>query len=66
MRMEGSMSVFKILTSKTIGKILSGRPRGRCDINIRIYFKVIGANTGSWVVSAQGRDYYSGFRKPCG
>ena len=44
-KMEESMSVFKILTRKSTGKIPLGRPRRKWEDNIRMAFKEIGMNT---------------------
>ena len=57
-RMGGSRSAFKILKGKPTGRILSGRPRGRWEDNIRVYPKEIGIKTRNWVDSAQDRDYW--------
>ena len=56
--MEESRSVFKILTGKPSGKRPLGRPRRRCEDNIRMDLEGIGVNTGNWVYSAQGRNYW--------
>ena len=56
-RMEEVRSAFKILTSKPIGKIPLGRPRCRCEDNIRMDLEEILINAGNWVDSAQDRDY---------
>ena len=42
--MEEGKSVFKILTSKPIGKRPRGRPRGRWEGNIRMDLKEVGIN----------------------
>jgi hypothetical protein len=47
-RMEEGRSAFKIL----------GRPRRRCEDNIRMDLEEIGINAGNWVNSAQERDYW--------
>ena len=54
--MEGR-SAFKMLTGKPIGKRPIGGPRCRWD-NIRMDLEMIGINAGSWVDSAQDRDYW--------
>ena len=35
-----------------------GRPRHRCENNIRMELEEVGINTGNWVHSAQDRDYW--------
>ena len=54
-RMEEGRSAFKILTGKPTGTRLSGRPRRRWEINIRIDLKEIGINTKNWGDSVQDR-----------
>ena len=54
---EGRSS-FKILTDKPTGKRQLGRPRRRCEVNIRMYLKEIDINTRNWVDSGQGGDYW--------
>ena len=57
-RMEEGRSAFKILTGKPIGKRPLGRPRRRCEGNVRLDLKEMGINTGIWVDLAQNRDYW--------
>ena len=52
-RMEEGRSAFKILTGKTTGRRLLGRPRRRWEYNIRTDLEEIGINAGNWVDSAQ-------------
>jgi hypothetical protein len=56
--MEEVRSVFKILTGTPAGKRPLGRPRRRCEGNIRMKFQEKGNNTRNWVDSAQDRDYF--------
>ena len=53
-----SRSAFKILTGTPTVKRPLGRPRHRCEGNIRIDLKVIGINMRNWVDLAQDRDYW--------
>ena len=48
----------KILTGKPTGKRPLGRPRRRCEDNIRMDLKEIGINTRNWVGSTQDSDYW--------
>ena len=57
-RMEEGRSAFKILTGKPTGKRPLGRPRRRWEEFIRMDLEEIGINAGSWVDSAQDRDYW--------
>ena len=56
--MEEGRSAFKILTGKPTGKRLLGRPRRRCEDNIRMDLEEIGNNAGNWVDSAKDRNYW--------
>ena len=56
--MEEGRSAFKILTGKPTGKRPLGRPRRRCEDNIRIDLEEIGINAVNWVDSVQDRDYW--------
>ena len=56
--MEKGRSVFEILTGKPTGKRPLGRPRHRCEDNIRMDLEEIGINAGNWVDSAQDRNYW--------
>ena len=47
--MEEGRSAFKILKGTPSGKRPSGRPRRRCQDNIRSIIKEIGVNTRNWV-----------------
>ena len=55
--MKEGRSAFKILADKPIRKRPLGRPRRKCEDNIRINLKEIGINMRNWVDSAQDRDY---------
>ena len=56
--MEEGRSAFKTLTSTPVGKRPLGRPRFRCEDNIRMDLKEIDINTRNWVDSGQDRDYW--------
>ena len=57
-RMEEGRSALKILTGTSTGKKPLGRPRRRCEDNIKMYLKEIGINTSNSVDSTQDRDYW--------
>jgi len=57
-RMEEGRSAFKMLTGKPTGMRPSGRPRCRCENNIRVVHEEIGINMGNWVDSTQDRNYW--------
>ena len=56
--MEEGRSAIKILTGKPTGKKPLGRPRRRCEDNIRMDLEEIGIYTRNWVDSAQDRNYW--------
>ena len=56
--MEEGRSALKILTGKPTGKKPLGRPRHRCEDNIRMDLEEIGINAENWVASAQDRNYW--------
>ena len=56
--MEEGRRAFKTLTGKPTEKRPLGRPRRRWEDNIRMDLEEIGINAGSWVDSAQDRDYW--------
>ena len=47
-----------MLTGKRTGKRPLGRPRRRWEDIIRMNLEEIGINAGTWVDSAQDRDYW--------
>ena len=57
-RMEEGRSAFEILTGKPTAKIPLGRPRRRCEDNIRMDLEEVGINAGNWVDSTQDRNYW--------
>ena len=56
--MKEGRSPFKILTGTPTGKRPLGRPRRRCEDNIRTNLKETVINTMNWVDWAQDRDYW--------
>ena len=54
----GSRSAFNIITGKSKGKRPLGRPRRRCEYNIRMELTKRDINTRNWVDSAQDRGYW--------
>ena len=48
-------SAFRIVTVKRIGKIPFGRPKHRCEDNIRMDLEEIGINAEIWVDPGQDR-----------
>ena len=56
-RMEEGRSALRILTGKPKIKRPLGRARHRWEDKIRMNFKEIGVNTGSWGYLSQDMDY---------
>ena len=56
--MEEGRSSLKILARTPAGKRLLGRPRRRCEDNIRMDLKEISINTRNWVDLTQDRGYW--------
>ena len=56
--MEEGRIAFKILTGKPTGKRHLRKPRLRLQDNIRMDLEETGITAGSWVDSAQDRDYW--------
>ena len=56
--MKEDRNAFKILTGTPTGKGSLGRPRRRCEENIRMDLKEINVNTRNWVDSAQDKNYW--------
>ena len=56
--MEDDRSAFKMLTGEPTGKRPLGRPRRRCEANIRLNLEEIGISAGNWVDSVQDRNYW--------
>ena len=57
-RMEEGRSSFKILIGKPTGKRPLGRPRRRCEDNIRMDLEEMGINACNWVASTQDWEYW--------
>ena len=51
--MEEGGCTFKFLTGKPTGKRTLGRPRNRCEKDVKMDHKEIGINMRIWVDSAQ-------------
>ena len=59
--MEEARSSFKILIGKPTVKRSLGRPRRRCEDNIKMDVEEIDIDAGNWVDSTQDRDYWRAF-----
>ena len=55
-RMEEGRGVHKVLVGIPEGKTPSGRPRRRCEDNIKIYLQEVGCRGMEWIELAQDRD----------
>jgi hypothetical protein len=54
-RMGGGRGVYRILVGKPEGKRPLGRPRRRCEDNIKMGLKEVGCGGMDWIELAQGR-----------
>ena len=55
-RMEEGRSVHKVLVGKPEGKRPLGRPRRRCEDNIKMGLQEVGRGCGDWMELAQDKD----------
>ena len=55
-RREEGRGVHKVLVGKPEGKRPLGRPRRRCEDNIKIDLEEVGRGCGDWMELAQDRD----------
>jgi hypothetical protein len=54
--MEEDRGVHRVLVGKPEGKRSLGRPRIRCEDNIKMDFQEVGGGRGDWMELAQDRD----------
>ena len=55
-RMEEGRGVHKVMVGKPEGKRPLGRPRRRCEDNIKMDLEEVGRSCGDWMELAQDRD----------
>ena len=55
-RMEEGRGVHKVLVGKPEGKRPLGRPRRRCEDNIKMDLQELGRGCGDWMELAENRD----------
>ena len=55
-RMEEDKGVHRVLVGKPEGKRPLGRPRRRCEDNIKLDLQKVGGVRGDWMELAQDRD----------
>jgi hypothetical protein len=48
--------VYRVFVGRPEGKIPLGRPRFRCEDNIKIHFQEVGCGGMGWINLAQDRD----------
>jgi hypothetical protein len=48
--------VYRVLVGKPEGKRLLGRPRRKCEDNIKMDFQEVGGVRGDWIELAQDRE----------
>ena len=55
-RMGEERGVYRVLVGKPEGKRPLGRPRRRCESNIKMDIQEVGGGCGDWMELAQDRD----------
>ena len=55
-RMGEGRGVYRVLVGKLERKRSLGRPRRRCEDNIKMDLQEVGGGCGDWMELAQGRD----------
>ena len=55
-RMEEGRGIHKVLVGKTEGKRPLGRPRRRCEDNIKMDLQEVGRGCGDWMGLTQDMD----------
>ena len=60
-RMEEGRDVHKVLVGKPEGKRPLGRPRRRCEVNVKMDLEEVGRGCGDWMELAQDRDRWRAF-----
>ena len=59
-RMGESRGVYRVLVEKNEGKRPLGRPRPRCEDNIKTDLQEVGWKVVDWIDLAQNRDMWQG------
>ena len=54
--MEQSRNAYRVLVGKSEGKRLLGRPKRRCEDNIKMDLREVGSDPGDWIDVAEDRD----------
>jgi len=65
-RMGERRGVYRILVGKPEGKRPLGRPRSRCEDNIKLDLQEVGCEGMNWIDLAQDRDRYICGNEPSG
>jgi hypothetical protein len=55
-RMGEGRGVYRVLVGKPEGRRPLGRPRRRCEYNVRMELQEVGCGCGDWIGLAQDRD----------
>ena len=54
--MEQSRNAYRVLVGKPEGNRPIGRPRRRCEDDIKMYLREVGCDPGDWIALAEDRD----------
>ena len=60
-RMEQSRNAYRVLVGKPESKRPLGRPRRRCEYNIKMDLKEVGFDPRDWIALAEDRDQWQAY-----
>ena len=59
--MGRTCSTYRVLVGKPVGNRSLGRPRRRCEDNIKMDLKEVGCVSGDWIALAEDRDQWRAY-----
>ena len=59
--MDQSRNTYRVLVGKPEGKRPLGRPRRRCEDNIKMDLREVGCDPGEWMDLAENRDQWRAY-----
>ena len=60
-RMEQSRNAYRVLVAKPESKRPLGRPRRRCEDNIKMDLRELGCDARDWIALAEARDQWRAY-----